>query len=579
MLAATSIAAGNIASAAPSRAGERAYAIGDSVMLGAAPELQRLGITVDAVVSRQFVTGISIVQSLNAAGQLPSTVIVGLGTNGPFTAGQFDEMMQALHGVHLVYFITVKEPRFWEGQVNAALHAGVARWPNARLIDWYTAASAHPSWIYSDGIHLNPSGAVGYGQLIAAALAGASASTPPPAPSNLPADACVTQSSSWHLPGVIAQSVNLHGMVADQATQHLFVLSSVPVGPVGAHTCVSSLLTLDLKSGHVLHTTKLGAGLPASYHALVVDHPAHRLLLVNAGQLSPEGAKLPGSVSFFDTRTGSLLKTVDVGTKPSSIVVDGPAYRAYVLLHGSTTAGNSVAMLAVTRGVVLRTISQPVQKIAIDPSTGRLFLVTPTEVTTINAATGAIVDAIALPSLPAATVSDAVDAATGRLFVAQIDAAKPEASSITTIDARSGAVVHTITASASVTINKPLVDAPAGEVLTWGTGASASTATVIDARTGTVRGQIQLPLPSGGFRGPTVVDTHSGDIYGFTNGGIRAVRPGVTVPVRTVSTPSGTPIVLVMSGSAHRLYALLRNPGTGVRQFSVLGYCTSASCP
>ena len=149
----------------------RAYAIGDSVMLDAAPGLEQSGFIVDAAVSRQFVTGIDILRWRRAAGGLPRLVVVDLGTNGPISSALFDEMMGVLHGVPRVIFVTVKEPRWWEGEVNDVLRAGVARWQNARLVDWYAYSLGHPDWFWGDGIHLTPAGAAAYAQLVVAAAA------------------------------------------------------------------------------------------------------------------------------------------------------------------------------------------------------------------------------------------------------------------------------------------------------------------------------------------------------------------------------------------------------------------------
>jgi hypothetical protein len=146
------------------------YALGDSVMEGAQSYLRSCGVTVDAITSRQFYQGIEIVQGMRLAGTLPRQMVIGLGTNGPFTAQQFDEMMSNLRTVSRVVFVTVKEPRFWEGQVNQTLRAGVGRWHNARLADWYSRAVRHPGWTCCDGIHIGPAGARAYTRIVEKAL-------------------------------------------------------------------------------------------------------------------------------------------------------------------------------------------------------------------------------------------------------------------------------------------------------------------------------------------------------------------------------------------------------------------------
>ncbi|HZR11849.1 MAG TPA: hypothetical protein VFC33_01245 [Acidimicrobiia bacterium] len=146
------------------------FAIGDSVMLGAAPQLRARGITVDAVESRQWGTGTQILERMAAGGALPSVVVVHLGTNGPFSAAQFDATMRAI-GPRKVVFVNAHEPRSWEQAVNATLQAGVARWPNARLVDWNAASTPHPEWFWQDDIHLRPQGAQAYAALVAFAAA------------------------------------------------------------------------------------------------------------------------------------------------------------------------------------------------------------------------------------------------------------------------------------------------------------------------------------------------------------------------------------------------------------------------
>jgi lysophospholipase L1-like esterase len=98
--------------------------------------------------------------------------VIGLGTNGPISSQLFDQMMEALRGEQRVVFVTVKEPNYWQDEVNAVLRAGVARWPNARLADWYALSAANPGWFAPDGIHVGPAGARAYARLIADALDG-----------------------------------------------------------------------------------------------------------------------------------------------------------------------------------------------------------------------------------------------------------------------------------------------------------------------------------------------------------------------------------------------------------------------
>jgi len=145
-------------------------AVGDSIMIDIQPYLQAdlPGVSVDGVVSRQFETGIGVVQADRAAGTLGSVLIVELGTNGSVTSSDFDAMMQAAAGVKRVVFVNLDVPRPWEAPDNAVLAAGVARYPGvAVLADWYTLSTPHPEWFTPDQVHLEPAGAQAMAALIA----------------------------------------------------------------------------------------------------------------------------------------------------------------------------------------------------------------------------------------------------------------------------------------------------------------------------------------------------------------------------------------------------------------------------
>jgi hypothetical protein len=145
-------------------------AVGDSVLIDMQPNLQAdiPGIAVDGAVSRQFETGIEVVQADRAAGTLGSVLVVELGTNGTVTPGDVDAMMAAAAGVKRVVFVNVDVPRSWEQSDNATLAAGVARYPGvAVLADWFSLSSPHPEWFTADQVHLQPAGAAALAALIA----------------------------------------------------------------------------------------------------------------------------------------------------------------------------------------------------------------------------------------------------------------------------------------------------------------------------------------------------------------------------------------------------------------------------
>jgi len=132
-----------------------AFAVGDSVLVDAQGALAAAvpGIEVDAAVSRQWGEGEPLVAAARARG-ITGTVVVFLGTNGPIAASDVDAMMAAAQGVQRVVFVTVHVDQPWQDPNNAVLAAGVARYPNAVLADWYALSTPHPEWFYSDGTHL-----------------------------------------------------------------------------------------------------------------------------------------------------------------------------------------------------------------------------------------------------------------------------------------------------------------------------------------------------------------------------------------------------------------------------------------
>ena len=158
--------------AAPAATGP-VSAIGDSVMLGSAGVLQKeideLSV-IDAQVGMQVSYAIDVLRSRRAAGQLGETVVVHLGNNGTFTAGQFDEMMRVLSGVNRVIVVNVRVPRAWETTNNEVIYAGVQEHPKAELIDWYSASAGQPALFVTDGVHLQPPGQRLYADMISAQI-------------------------------------------------------------------------------------------------------------------------------------------------------------------------------------------------------------------------------------------------------------------------------------------------------------------------------------------------------------------------------------------------------------------------
>jgi peptidoglycan/LPS O-acetylase OafA/YrhL len=147
----------------------RVTAIGDSVMLGAAPQMASLfpNIDFDSAVSRQVSVAIQLLRQRAASNALGDYVVIAMGNNGTFTAGQFDEIMSVIGPNRKAIFVTVKVARSWEGGNNQVIRDGVSRYPNAALADWRAVSQTREDFFWSDLIHLRPEGAYAYATLIA----------------------------------------------------------------------------------------------------------------------------------------------------------------------------------------------------------------------------------------------------------------------------------------------------------------------------------------------------------------------------------------------------------------------------
>ena len=156
----------------PTEFGFPLVALGDSVMLGAAEELQARGFQVDAQQSRQMNTFVPTMQALKDNGTFGSVVVVHLGTNGPFSQETLDSMLATVADVPVVLLLTGKADRGWIAANNERLRAVPAVYPNVTVVDWEViSATCEGRCFYDDGIHLTQSGQNFYADVIGRVLA------------------------------------------------------------------------------------------------------------------------------------------------------------------------------------------------------------------------------------------------------------------------------------------------------------------------------------------------------------------------------------------------------------------------
>jgi hypothetical protein len=155
----------------------RRYAIGDSVMLGAAPALKDAGFCVDAIESRSFDDGVERMARLRDDGRLGRVVVVSLGLNGSLGGDDLERMMTELADVPRVVFVTarvdltVRPDLGFTIDDNELVRALEAEYPNVTVVDWATLGNACVNCFYADGFHLRPEGQVAFTKAITDALA------------------------------------------------------------------------------------------------------------------------------------------------------------------------------------------------------------------------------------------------------------------------------------------------------------------------------------------------------------------------------------------------------------------------
>ena len=132
------------------------YAVGESVMLGAAPQLQAGGIVVNAAVSRQGKNVADVIGQLRAGGQLGRVVVVQTGTNGPVSDETFERLMSYLppDQTDLVVFLTVRARRGWIPENNARILALPSKYRNVKVLDWLAESENVKGELARDGYHL-----------------------------------------------------------------------------------------------------------------------------------------------------------------------------------------------------------------------------------------------------------------------------------------------------------------------------------------------------------------------------------------------------------------------------------------
>lgn len=144
-------------------------AIGDSVMLGAASEIQKVlpGGIIDAKEFRQVWDAVSIISDLDTKGKLLDTVVIALGGNGSFSKSSGQKLIDALGSERTIYWIApFGKFLTWQDSTLKILKELAEENENLAILDWPETASKHTDWFYDDGMHLNAAGQTGYAEFM-----------------------------------------------------------------------------------------------------------------------------------------------------------------------------------------------------------------------------------------------------------------------------------------------------------------------------------------------------------------------------------------------------------------------------
>ena len=139
--------------------------IGDSVLLGAVPEVAGVGWEVNTRGCRQMSEGLHVLAAHRR--HLPSLVALMLGANGEMEPGQIRQAMAILGPERILGLVTPRN----NARVRRIMHAAARHHPGrVVLLDWAAYTAGRSGWFAPDGLHMGPGGARGLAGFLRRAL-------------------------------------------------------------------------------------------------------------------------------------------------------------------------------------------------------------------------------------------------------------------------------------------------------------------------------------------------------------------------------------------------------------------------
>ena len=227
----------------------------------------------------------------------------------------------------------------------------------------------------------------------------------------------VLNAANGRLIGAIAIGFTPRASAVDERRGHALFVGSGRAG-------IGHLSVLDTHGGRMLW--KAMVGLAPS--VVAIDIRQGHVFVGSAGRglgacASPGGYCLFGSVSMLDARNGRVLRTINVGPNPVSIVTDEQTQRVFVVSAGNNQSDvGTVSVLDAWTGGVLRTTVVGYQPggAAVDVRRAHVYVVNGNSgtVSVLDARTGWPLGTFRVTPGP---VGIAVDERTDRVFVSSND--------------------------------------------------------------------------------------------------------------------------------------------------------------
>lgn len=203
---------------------------------------------------------------------------------------------------------------------------------------------------------------------------------------------------------------------------------------------------------------------------------------------------------MLDARSGQVLKNISLPGGPSAVAVVPQTGRVFV----SSSRTNTVTMLDVGSGTIVRTIALGSGALAVDGEIGHVFIADGSgdTVSTLDARTGDVVRTTRIGRYPGNLV---VDVRSGRVFVPIM-----QGNSVGVLDARSGRLVRIVPTGKEPTA--VVVNARLNRVfvVTTGGGRGWGSVDVLDATRGTLLRTI--PLRGMGMPKAAAVNERTGHV-------------------------------------------------------------------